>query len=68
MSYYCSKCFFLLGLITEKLLLKKPHKASKNINYKLFTTPSIITEEQKEFYLDEINSLEILSKTEHNRY
>jgi len=37
---------------------KNKLKKKKNVNQKLFTTPSILTEEQKEFYLDEINSLE----------
>ncbi len=37
---------------------KNKLKKKKNVNNKLFPTPSILTEEQKEFYLDEINSLE----------
>jgi hypothetical protein len=38
--------------------LKKKIKNMKDVNYKAFTIPPVITEEQKEFYLDQINSLE----------
>jgi hypothetical protein len=36
----------------------KKSKKKKDINNKSFTIPSVINEEQKEFYLDQINSLE----------
>jgi hypothetical protein len=38
---------------SKNKLIKK-----KNVNNKSLTTSSVITEEQKEFYLDQINSLE----------
>jgi hypothetical protein len=40
---------------------RKPNKKlkkKKDINNKSFTIPPVINEEQKEFYLDQINSLE----------
>jgi hypothetical protein len=37
---------------------KNKFKKKKNVKNKSFTSPSVLTEEQKEFYLDQINSLE----------
>jgi hypothetical protein len=42
----------------QKKKLKKKIKNAKDVNNKAFTITPVITEEQKEFYLDQINSLE----------
>jgi hypothetical protein len=43
--------------LTKKQKSKKK-KQKKNIEKNLMTVPSVLTEDQKEFYLDQINSLE----------
>jgi len=42
----------------KKLKKKSKKKKKKDVNNKSFTNSPVITEEQKEFYLDQINSLE----------
>lgn len=38
--------------------IKKKKKKTKNVKKNIFKNPPVITEEQKEFYVDQINSLE----------